>query len=413
MENRPFIQMPDNSASSGASDIQSDYVNGDHSDVFPLVSVEGESDGASLRTFRALRQSTILLETNRILLSRLGTLNAAVSLATNAGIDLSHTIIKDVLDPEYVYKLATEIIKRDPDLLPAVLSWRWEMELRRGIVNFDPRDPEAYKQVKIGSYLKRIIPDRVKPDTEVFSQAVPVYLPFEQKYPSNFDFTMAKPGQNLLNIEIDGNSFDIFASNSPLASVPHTLLVPTEQRSQFLKPSDIDAVSKLREDYPMFHFVFSSMGAGAGVNHQHWHIMAGQAGYPIHSRPITMIHEGEKAKIGHYPEWPTDCLVIESSDGYEMEVEKEFVKYLQQNNMPHNLFVDGKRTWIAPRSDTGTTLIPGKKYGAWEIILGVCNTNGLDQYNFVNENILIQALRAIQLSPEVKAKNIQELITLV
>lgn len=146
--------------------------------------------------------------------------------------------------PDDAYDIATKIVEKNPDLLQEILSWRWEMELKRGTINFDPRDPDSYKQVHIGSYIKRIIPDRIQPTTEKFSDPyVPVFLPFEQKYPNDFDFIMAKPGQKLLSIFIEKNWLDIYASNSPLAKVPHTLLVPRESRSQFLLSVDLKTVS--------------------------------------------------------------------------------------------------------------------------------------------------------------------------
>lgn len=312
--------------------------------------------------------------------------------------------------PNEAYKIATKIVDEKPDMLPTILFWRWEMELRRGTINFDPRNPESYQQVKIGSYIKRIIPDRIQLNTEKFSDPyIPVFLPFERKYPSNFDFTMVKEGQKLVSIFIENSWLDIYASNSPLAQVPHTLLVPREPRSHFLLPIDFKTVSILQNRYPSFHFIYSSMGAGAGVNHQHWHMMAGESEYPVLTRPITLIQQGKNVDIGHYPEWPTDCLVIEKHDDFKMDMEIKFINFLQKNNIPHNLFVKGNCTWVTPRSHTSTTIIPEKKYGAWETILGICNTGSQAQYDFVDENILEQALSEIQLERGIKKKIVQKL----
>lgn len=316
--------------------------------------------------------------------------------------------------PEEAHEIATQIAEKKPHLLPTIIFWRWEMELNRKTINFDPRDPSSYKQVNIGPYIKRIIPDRIQPETEKFSGSnVPVFLPFKQKYPNNFDFTMVKNGQKLLSIQVQKNWFDIYASNSPLAQPPHTLLVPREPRSHFLLPIDLQTISILREQYPTVHFIYSSMGAGAGVNHQHWHMIAGQCEYPVLARPITFMYKGKNISIGHYPKWPTDCLVIERHNDYKMDVEIEFIRFLQQNNIPHNLFVQRNRTWINPRSHTETTLIPGKKYGAWETILGICNTCSQTQYDLVKASILEQALRKIQLEPGLKKKIIQKAESLV
>lgn len=360
-------------------------------------------------------QLEAVLDINRRMQAEAGMLDAANTLVSQSGSELVVPTTEDELYiPGVAYDIATDIVEKNPDLLPAAIAWRWEMELRRGVVNFDPRDPSQYKTTGIGSYMKRIIPDRVLPDTEVFSHAaVPVYLPFEQKYPNNFDFTMAKPGQKLLSINVEGNGFNVFASNSPLAEVPHTLLVPQELRPQFLQRPDMEAVLKLQERYPSFHFVFSSMGGGAGVNHQHWHMMAGESQYPVQSRPISPLYEFNGTRIGHYPEYPTDCILIEKSGDVTMDLETAFIEHLQQNNIPHNLFVKGNRTWIAPRSHTETLLIPGKKYGAWETILGVCNTGTQEQYDFVDDTILEQALHTIQLPPAEKAELVQALISLV
>lgn len=330
-----------------------------------------------------------------------------ILLATNG---LVATTAYDIYAPDNAYEIATKIVKGEPALLPAIIFWRWEIELKRGTVNFDPRNPNSYKQINIGPYVKRIIPDRTQPKTEKFSNPnVPVFLPFEQKFPNNFDFTMAKPGQKLLSIHIGNNWFDIYASNSPLSQVPHTLLVPRELRSHFLLPIDLETISILRELYPTFHFIYSSMGAGAGVNHQHWHMIAGQCEYPVLTRPITLIYQRKNIKIGHYPEWPTDCLVIERHNDYKMDIETEFIRFLQQNNMPHNLFVQQNRTWIDPRSHTDTTMIPGKKYGAWETILGICNACSQTQYDFIEASILEEALHKIRLDVEIQKKMIQKI----
>lgn len=154
------------------------------------------------------------------------------------------------------------------------------------------------------------------------------------------------------------------------------------------------------------------MGAGAGVNHQHWHMMAGECEYPVLERSITM-RSGKNINIGHYPDWPTDCLFIEKHNDYKMDTEIEFISFLQQNNIPHNLFVKRNCTWITPRSHASTALIPGKKYGAWETILGICNTGSRAQYDFVDENILEQALREIQLTRGIKGKIMQKLESLL
>lgn len=313
-------------------------------------------------------------------------------------------------DPKSAYLYASDAVFQNPDLLPSIIEWRWKMELDRGVVNFDPRDPKQYRKVKIGSYEKRIIPDRILPDTELFSRSlVPVYLPFETKYPNNFDFTMAKPGQKLLTFEIEGVKFDVFASNSPLAHVPHTLLVPQDLRSQFILAIDIDVASKLIEKYPNFHFIYSSMGAGAGVNHQHWHMMAGQVNYPILARKSVAIFKNQKIKLSYYPQWPTDCILIEKTDNYGMDIEKKFIHYLQQNNIPHNIFIKNNRTWITPRSHKETALIPEKKYGAWETVLGICNTGTQKQYDLVDELILEKALREVQLDSLIFEKLIEKL----
>ena len=155
------------------------------------------------------------------------------------------------------------------------------------------------------------------------------------------------------------------------------------------------------------------MGDGGGVNHQHWHMMAGQCEYPILKRQATFIYAGKNARIGHYPKWPTDCILIEKHGKDEMDIEKEFIAFLQQNNIPHNLFVWRNRTWVTPRSHKSTNLIPDKKYGAWETILGICNTGSQTQYDFVNANILQQALREIQLEPGIKERIVRKLESLV
>lgn len=311
--------------------------------------------------------------------------------------------------PEEAYRVATEIVEKEPSLLPEVIQWRWRMELNRGTVDFDPNDPNSYREVAIGRYIKRIIPDRIQPKSEEMSGPdTSVYVPFEQK-PSDFVYTMARPGQKLLSIVLEKTAFDIYASNSPLTKAPHTLLVPQDLRPQFMLPIDLQVISVLQARYPLFSFMYSSMGGGAGVNQQHWHMIADSCTYPVLAQPIEFRHQARAFTIGQYCNWPSDSLILGGDADYKTGVLIEFIELLQQLNVPHNLFVK-RWTWLNPRSRLQTALIPGKKFGTWESILGICNACSQEEYDKTDAYVFEQALNMIQLRREQKEKFACELL---
>lgn len=316
-------------------------------------------------------------------------------LVEHYGPDYRH--IGAVIPPHDLAAYASELIKNDPGLLPDIILWRWEIELRRGIVKFDPRNPSCFQEIAIGQYLKRIIPDRIQTKGEQMSGATtPVYEPFEQMH-SGFNYFMIPPEQKLFEVMLGNKNYNILASNSPLTYNPHTLLVSQEKRSQFLSPEDFECVSLLCLDYPNFTFTYSSLGAGAGVNHQHWHMIAGQESYPILCEPLKEFYTDSTITLGMPKHWITNSIVIGGDHEARFDLAARFTKFLQDRNIPHNLFIQQNQIWINPRSRKHSAAMPSKKFGTWETILGICNTSSWDEYHQVDEALFEKALLELKL----------------
>jgi hypothetical protein len=310
---------------------------------------------------------------------------------------------------QQLYDAATLMVDEDPSVLPEIIQWRWETELARGVIHFDPRIPENYLTRNMGPYMKRVIRDRMGPKPERMSNPyTPVQVPFETKF-SGFDYSMAPPGQLLLSMQIRGGTYDIFAANSPLTEAPHTLLVPREARSQFLLQEDIEVLTEMQERYPGFKFMYSSMGGGAGVNQQHIHMSTAGEFFPILTALQSPYVEQDDIKAGIYFDWPTDSIVLSGDLSCRTQVATEFIQYLQAHDQPHNLFGSDNSIWINPRSRKITERIPGKKYGTWESILGICNACSWEEYYDTDEAVFEGALRDIQLDPDVRDQLLAEL----
>ncbi len=262
----------------------------------------------------------------------------------------------------------------------------WNKALKNGIINFDPRNPNNYKEIKIGKYIKRIIPDRISKFSEKMSdELLPVKLPFSYKL-NNFDYTKTKTSQKLLQINLVTGKYFIFASNSPLSIEPHCLLIPYKNRGQFIRKVDIKTCNKILKYNPKTVFIFSSLAGGAGVNHMHIHLIPQLNKYPtLYATKIKILSIKNKMNIYKLINWKSDLIIIEGKNNKLLKFTFSIINELQKNNIPHNILIKNGQIWINPRSRKKCTTFKNKKMGSWETILGICNCCSFKEYTAMTE----------------------------
>lgn len=284
----------------------------------------------------------------------------------------------------------------DAGSLADLIACRWEMALKAGAVHFNPADSTQYQEVRIGKYIKRLIPDRAKQGSEIMSDhSMRIFSPFNE---NNFNYNDIPSAQELFRFKINNKTQRIIASDSPLTYSPHTLLVPTDKRPQFILKKDLITAFAIIENSPVFTLLFSSMGGGAGVNHMHWHLIAGKEHYPINNTRTEILINTKKIAVSVPVDWPTDSFIFKGCTDSVIESSFKFIKYLQESNLPHNIFLSHNSIFVNPRARKGARAIPGKKFGTWETILGICNACSQEEYKLIDEHIFQDALRQIMLN---------------
>lgn len=293
------------------------------------------------------------------------------------------------------------IQSRDLGSLSESLLVLWNKALEKGAINFNPRNPNNYKEVKIGKYIKRIIPDRITKLSEKMSdELLPIKLPFSYKL-GNFDYTKVKTAQKLLQVNLRIGKYFILASNSPLSIEPHCLLVPCRNRGQFITKVDIRACCEILKYNPDIVFIFSSLAGGAGVNHMHIHLIPGLSKYPtVYAMKRKILSDKGKINIHRLINWKSDLLIIEGNNNKLVNFATYVVGELQKNNMPHNILIKNGQIWVNPRSRKRCFAFKNKKFGSWETMLGICNCCSIKEYMTMTEIIFEKCLTEIMMNKE-------------
>lgn len=283
------------------------------------------------------------------------------------------------------------------------IETRWEKELQKGIIKFDPRDKNQYKEKKIGIFTKRIIPDRMFSDGEILSDtSTPVFTPFCNN--KNFNYNKAPESQELFRLIINNLIYRFCASNSPLSISPHILLVPLKNRPQFIKFCDIKVIFEIIKKNQEFNFVYSSMGAGASVNHMHIHLISGKEYFPVLNSRKKLFSTKNNFLIKTLVTWPSDAYILVGKNQPITQPAYNFIKFLQINNIPHNLFIRQNEIWVNPRSRITSKIMPNKKFGSWETILGIFNACSKNEYFLINGKIFNNILEEIRIDTRLRNK---------
>ena len=277
----------------------------------------------------------------------------------------------------------SKLIEHGELSLKRAIELRWCLELKSGVINFNPINKSQYKEKRIGKFLKRIIPDRILGKGESMNDCkTPVFVYFKNN--KDFNYNKTPKSQELFRIKIKNLRYRFFVSNSPLSYSPHLLLVPFHNRSQFIRLCDIETIFNILKDEKEFVFLYSSMGAGAGVNHMHIHLIAGREPFPVMSAEKKIFFEKKGYRIEKFKNWPSDSYMFSGNTKKIIENSYKFIKFLQKNNVPHNIFIQKEEVWINPRDRIFSKIMPNKKFGSWEVILGIFNACSVAEYNYIN-----------------------------
>lgn len=306
----------------------------------------------------------------------------------------------NIMDELSISKFPKNILStHNSEYIREVITKRWKIALDEGIINFDPNDKTQYKECIIGRYLKRIIPDRIRTydNKEVLSDhTTPVKIPFINAH-GIFNYNKIHINQELCRIYFKNNIYRIIASNSPLTYSHHTLIVPFIDQSHFLKINDLKFSFEILNTFPDYSIMFSSMGAGAGVNHMHMHMIAGREFYPVSHATKKVFYENSAITAMTLLDWPSDVYILCGESNIILDAGIRFINYLQNTNTPHNMLAFTNELWINPRSRKASIVIPDKRLGTWETILGICNACSLNEYN-ISENEFHKCLKGIRIN---------------
>lgn len=230
---------------------------------------------------------------------------------------------------------------------------------------------------------------------------IPVRYSFGKK-PYSFNYQLAPQEQELFRLSINNQRYRILASNSPLTYSYHTLLIPLNRRIQVININDLKNAFSILKKYPEYTILYSSMGAGAGVNHMHLHLIAGKEDYPVlRAKRKRILHNLGLELLSVY-NWPQDTYILRGDVNLIIDIADKFIKRLQRYNIPHNLFIRAGELWINPRSRKQSSILPNKKFGSWETILGIFNACSRGEYLTITAPLFYKILHEIQIEPEQK-----------
>jgi hypothetical protein len=177
----------------------------------------------------------------------------------------------------------------------------------------------------------------------------------------------------LLTIPLRHRRWNAFGNAMPFDTDLHALLVRTgyEHQPQLLDRESVEDMLELAAQTPGLLLFYSSVGAGASVDHLHWHI--------VHHGPVKFAIENESAAFG-------DAGTI-----------WETVDRLQQAapRIAFNLLVVGGRAVVVPRTvEKATAGLPGMVISSFELI-GKFIVTSDEAYAAATAESLTQALRSV------------------
>ena len=197
--------------------------------------------------------------------------------------------------------------------------------------------------------------------------------------------------------EIDGKQLSLLYNKFPFIDY-HALLVvdKAKHNNQYLTQKYLDYIINLQtrtqQQCPDFVITYNSLGAGASVNHLHFHTYLENTPLTIFSAQFT--HNG-----GEQP-YPATCRVFSNSNEAWQTIDT-----LHNNNTPYNLLIKDNKIYCLPRTFLPKK-VPGNEFtGVNASLFGWADMAGL--INVDNRKLLTELSAAkIILSLESVSENV-------
>ncbi|MDO8535618.1 MAG: SpoIIE family protein phosphatase [Candidatus Omnitrophota bacterium] len=274
----------------------------------------------------------------------------------------------------------------------------WNDRMQRGAFRYELT---GHPRNSIGRFNVSVNPGRAqaeKANGKTRHDLASVYEDFGST--ADFDAILKeRPLQKLFDITLDGAQISVCINYAPVLPY-HFLLVPSFslEKPQFIDREALWQVFKVIDmsNDPNLRMGFNSRGARASINHLHF-----QGAYTENGLPIEQSGKKELLKIGSVTvsqtlDYPARAVVMEGDDAQALaKTSYDFIKTLQEDNVPHTLIFGKRSIYIIPRSREGATLSLG-----WSEMGGEFYVDNAEKLDGVNEGILSKELSASSLSEE-------------
>lgn len=188
--------------------------------------------------------------------------------------------------------------------------------------------------------------------------------------------------------DIDGNQLSLLYNKFPFIHY-HALLVvdKTRHNNQYLTQAVLDYIANLQirtqQHCPDFVIAYNSLGAGASVNHCHFHTYLETIPLPVFS--YRFVHNGGDQS------YPATCQVFNSS------IEAwQTIKTLHKNNTPYNLLLKDNKIYCMPRkaplkeiTDIDTSLF------GWSQMAGLINVDNRNLLTNITAELMTSSLMSV------------------
>uniref|UniRef100_A0A1I8PXV9 GDP-D-glucose phosphorylase 1 n=1 Tax=Stomoxys calcitrans TaxID=35570 RepID=A0A1I8PXV9_STOCA len=170
-----------------------------------------------------------------------------------------------------------------------------------------------------------------------------------------FNFNKIKPEECLMLISYhEQSSISMIINNSPL-TLYHTLICPNVAQC-LPQRITLEALSfcvdflmaLLQQGELNFRIGYNSPGALASVNHLHLHLMYIEKDIYVDHVKLQFLTHPDIYRLDETMPTEAICFQINTEDSEALKIEKlqrlnEFLQWLCNNNMPHNLFLTPER----------------------------------------------------------------------
>ena len=188
--------------------------------------------------------------------------------------------------------------------------------------------------------------------------------------------------------EIDGKQLSLLYNKFPFIHY-HALLVldKTKHTRQYLTQAHLEYIANLQtctqQHCPEFVIAYNSLGAGASVNHLHFHTYLDTVSLPIFSKRYE--HNG-----GIQP-YPANCQVHNNS-----EAAWQMIETFHTNNTPYNLLFRDNKIYCLPRKKPQQKFIHlNVSLYAWSNMGGLMNADNKNQLTKITAEELISSLKSV------------------